>query len=112
MFKKTAALLMALTMLAACSSSNPRIVQSSSDMKDVTLTVGMATQIEMPDARMVQSAVVGNPDLVLVKKNDDVVSLIAKGDTGETNLIIRAIDDDKNVAVYQYRVVIPGKDAQ
>jgi len=106
MLKKSATALIALFLLAACSSSSPRIIQATSGMPDIHLTVGMATQIEMPDSGRVQFVAVGNPALVTVEQNADVVSLMGKGGSGETNLIIRSRDDDGHIKVYQYRVIM------
>ena len=106
MFKKTAPLLLALLTLSACASSSPKIIQATSNMPDIRVTVGMATQIEMPDAGRVQSIAVGDPALVTAEQATDVVSLIAKGGTGETNLIIRSRDDDNELHIYQYRIII------
>lgn len=105
MFKKIAVLL-AFVALSACASSEPRIIQATTGMPDIRVTVGMATQIEMPDAGRVQSVAVGNPALVTAEQSTDVVSLIAKGGEGETNLIIRSRDEDGKLKVYQYRVIV------
>ncbi len=103
---KTLALAFCLT-LAACASDQPRIIQASSDMQSVHLTPGMATQVELPNGR-VQSVVVGNPSLVTAERTDNVVNLVPKEGTGETNLIVRATDDSGDTRVYQYRVVVSG----
>ena len=105
MFKKMAAVTM-LALLAACSSASPRIIQATSGMPDIHLTVGMATQIEMPDSGRVQSITVGNPTLVSADQASDVVNLVAKGGSGETNLIIRSREDTGSIKVYQYRVIV------
>jgi hypothetical protein len=105
MFKKMTTLVIALLALTACSSSAPRVVQTSSGTPEVRLQTGLATQIEMPESRRVQSVVAGNPSLVTAEQAGNVVNLIAKG-AGETNLIIRAADEDGGVKVYQYRVII------
>ena len=57
MFKKTAILIFSCLTLAACASDEPRIVQASADAKELRLTGGMATQIEMPSGQRVQSVV-------------------------------------------------------
>ena len=105
MFKKTIATL-AFLALAACASSAPRIIQATSGMPEIRLTIGMATQVEMPDAGRVQSITVGNPALVTADQATDVVNLVAKGSAGETNLIIRSRDEDNKVKVYQYHIVV------
>lgn len=93
--------------LSACSSSgSPHIVQASIGMPEVRLTQGMATQIEMPSQARVQSVVVGNPSLVSADRTDDIVNLTPKTGSGETNLIVRTIDEDNEVKVYQYRVIV------
>ncbi len=102
-------LLAALLFLTACSSDAPRIIQASSSLPDLQVTVGMATQIEMPDAAKVQSVTVGDPELLTAAQSGDVVSLVAKGVPGETNLIIRAREDGGSIQVYQYRVTIQGR---
>jgi len=107
MFKKSALLLLVLLAFAACASGKPRIIQTSPGSSDeVRLTAGMATQIEMPDDMRVQSVVAGNPALVTAETSGNVVNLIAKGSEGETNLIIRAMDEDGRAKVYQYRAVV------
>ena len=108
MFKKPVVALIAFLALAACASSQPRVIQTSAASPEVVLTVGMATQVEMPDARRVQSITVGNPNLVTAEQSGDVVNLLAKGESGQTNLIIRARDEDGHVKVYQYHVVVQG----
>ena len=105
MFKKSAALI-AFLALAACASSQPRVIQATSASPEITLKIGMATQIEMPDAGRVQSITVGNPTLVSAEQNADVVNLLAKGGTGETNLIIRSRDEDGKTKVYQYHITV------
>jgi Flp pilus assembly secretin CpaC len=94
-------------LLAACAASNPRVIQASPDATELHLTKGLATQIEMPDQGRVQSVVVGDPALVTAEQSGDVVNLIAKAETGETNLIIRFRDEDNRVRVYQYHINVP-----
>lgn len=106
MIRKSALALLSCLVLSACSSAQPKIIQATSGMQDIRVTVGMATQIEMPDRGRVQSVAVGDPSLVTAEQSTDVVSLIAKGGTGETNLIIRSRDEDGDLKVYQYRVII------
>jgi hypothetical protein len=106
MFKKHTAILFVTLALAACASSSPRIIQATPGMPDIHLTVGMATQLEMPDSGRVQSVTVGNPSLVTADQAGDVVNLVAKGTMGETNLIIRSRDDDGKIKVYQYHVYV------
>jgi uracil phosphoribosyltransferase len=66
----------------------------------------MATQVEMPEDNKVQSVVVGDPELLTATQSGDVVSLVAKGGAGETNLIIRARESDGDIKVYQYRITV------
>ena len=106
MFKKLSVLVSACVLLAACASSQPKIIQASSGSKDVVLAIGMATQIELPDDMRVASAVVGNKNLVSVEIGGDIVTLAANGEEGETNLILRARDDDGDVEVFQYRIIV------
>lgn len=106
MLKKTATVLVTCLALAACSSDTPRILQAVSDMPEVRLTPGMATQIEMPNSGHVQSIVVGNPSLVTAERADSVVNLVPKAGYGDTNLIVRSVDEDGRTKVYQYRVVV------
>lgn len=105
MFRKTFALA-ALLAIAACASAQPRVIQASADAMDISLTAGMATQIEMPSEGRVQSVVVGNPNLVTAEQAGDVVNLIGKGGAGETNLIIRFREEGGKTKVYQYRVTV------
>jgi|GEM_PF-901553 len=109
MFKKTASLLLVLLAACACASSSPKIIQASTNMPDIRITVGMATQVEMPDQGRVQSVAVGDPSIVKAEQATDVVSLIATGGIGETNLIIRSRDDDNELHVYQYRIIVQGR---
>lgn len=103
---KKPVLVFALFALAACSSSQPRIIQASSNAEDIRVTSGMATQIEMPRDVRVQSVTTGNPSLVTAEAAGDVVNLIPRSGAGETNLIIRSRDDDGDTKVYQYRVIV------
>jgi type IV secretory pathway VirB9-like protein len=106
MIKKTTSILLTCLALAACASDHPRVIQASSDSPQVRLTGGMATQIEMPNAEHVQSVVTGDPTLVTAEAADNVVNLIPKQGNGETNLIVRAMDDDGHSMVYQYRIIV------
>ncbi len=106
MSKLSTAALTTFLILTACSSSTPRIIQTSSSTQEVRLTSGMATQIELPEDTRVQSVVSGNPSLVTAEQTANVVNLIAKGSSGDTNLIIRAIDEDGHIKVHQYRVTV------
>ena len=105
MIKKLSLITLVALSLSACASSSPRIIQATSDMQQVHLTNGMATQIEMPDSGRVQSVTVGNPNLVTADHVDNVVNLVPKDGSGETNLIVRSEQDGKT-EVYQYRVVV------
>ncbi|MDD3181847.1 MAG: pilus assembly protein N-terminal domain-containing protein [Alphaproteobacteria bacterium] len=109
MFKKSVLILSSVLALAACSSAQPRIIQATAGMPDIRVTVGMATQIEMPDSGRVQSIAIGDPSLVSAEQATDVVSIIAKGSSGETNLIIRSRDEDGDINVYQYRVIVQAR---
>lgn len=98
---------LALLGLAACSSSAPRVIQASSSAPDMRITVGMATQVEMPNDGHVQSVTVGDPTLLSAEQAGDVVNLVAKA-KGETNMIIRSREDG-DTKVYQYRITIQGR---
>ncbi|MDR3424785.1 MAG: hypothetical protein P4M13_06875 [Alphaproteobacteria bacterium] len=106
MFRKSVAVLVACLSLAACAASQPRVVQASAGSPDIAMTVGLATQIEMPDQNRVVSVIVGSPSMVSAEEAGDVVNLTAKGDAGETNLIIRARDEDGKVKIYQYHITV------
>ncbi len=108
MLKKTIIALAFGFALSACASDQPRIVQATTDMPQVRLTSGMATQIEVPGSARVQSVVTGNPGLVTADHVDNIVNLVPKEGTGETNLIVRATNDSGDSKVYQYRVVVQG----
>jgi hypothetical protein len=108
MFKKNTAVLLAILALAGCATDKPHVVQASTSMEELRLTGGMATQVEMPDGERVKSVVTGNPGLVDAQRDDNVVNLIPKETSGETNLIVRTVDGDGNAKVYQYRVVVQG----
>lgn len=101
--------LFALLAVSACSSDKPKIIQASGSMPDIRVTVGMATQVEMPNAGRVQSVAVGDPSLVSAERDADVVSLVAKGGVGETNLIIRSREEDGDIKIYQYRIIVQGR---
>ncbi len=103
--KKTVAMA-ALIALSACASGAPRVIQASNESPDLVLTVGKATQIEMPDSGRVVSVTVGDPSMVTAEQSTDVVNLVAKGGAGETNLIIRSRDDSNRVKVYQYNITV------
>ena len=106
MFKKSSVILGAVLILAACASSQPRIIQASPENQNIILTAGIATQIEIPEEGRVQSITVGNPALLSAEQNADVVNLVAKDGRGETNLIIRARDNGGHTSVYQYHVTV------
>jgi len=110
MFKKTAALFITLLALSACASSGPRIIQATTGMPDIQLTIGMATQVEMPDSGHVQSVTVGDPTLVTADQAGEVVNLVSKSkEAGETNMIIRSREDDGRIKVYQYRIIVQAR---
>jgi len=109
MSPKPFVILTACIVLASCASGSPRVIQASVDMPEVRLVGGMATQIEMPESERVQSVVTGNPTLVTAERDGGVVNLLPKGGSGETNLIVRAIDDGGHTNIYQYRLVVQAK---
>ncbi len=96
----------ALFFLVACSSSEPHVIQSSAANPELTVTPGLATQIEMPDAMRIQSVTVGNPALLSAEHEGNIVNVTAKEGTGETNIIIRTRDDDGHTKVFQYHVTV------
>ena len=106
MFKKSKALFFVSLALVACAPNQPQVIQSTGSTPEVRLTVGMATQIEMPDQGRVQSILVGNPALVSAEEGADIVNLSAKGGAGETNLIIRSRDESGSIKVYQYHIIV------
>lgn len=108
MAKKTILILATCVLMAACASDKPHVVQATSDMPQIRLTSGMATQVEVPNSSRVQSVVTGNPNLVTADHVDNVVNLVPKEGSGETNLIVRATDDGGDTKVYQYRIVVQG----
>ena len=110
MLKKTILLLASCMALAACASDEPRVIQPAADMKEVRLTGGMATQLEMPAGERVQSVVTGNPSLVVADKADNIVNLVPTDKSGETNLIVRTVNHNGGDSkVYQYRVIVQGQ---
>jgi len=107
MFKKYAPLFLAAALLSACASNQPRVVQTSPSATEIRLTAGLATQIELPESDRVQSVVIGKPSLVSADQSGSVVNLTAKeGGSGETNIIVRAIDDDGRAQTFQYRLIV------
>jgi len=109
MIKKFLAALCAVLVLDACASSAPRVVQATRDLEEIRLVPGMATQIEMPANERVHSVTVGNPALVTAERTADVVSLMANGAPGETNLIIRGSDSEGRTRVHQYRITVEAR---
>jgi hypothetical protein len=106
MLNRSTVAFMACLFLSACAASQPRVIQASQGSPEIVVTVGMATQIEMPEEGRVTSIIVGNPTLVTATQATDVVNLTAKGEAGETNLIIRARDDDGKTKIYQYHITV------
>jgi type IV secretory pathway VirB9-like protein len=106
MFRKIITVFVFALVLAACSTPKPVVVQISPDATEIRLTPGMATQVEIPDDAFVKSVVVGNPEIVSAERDGSVVNLVPKQGSGETNLIVRAIDKYREIQVYQYRVVV------
>ena len=109
--KKTFIAMLCGVALAACSSAPemPRVVQASPNMPEVRLISGMATQIEMPASGRVTSVTTGNPALVTAERGDGIVNLLPKEGSGETNLIIRSINEEGQTSVYQYRLIVEPK---
>lgn len=106
-FTKKAATFAALVLsLSACGSSGPKVIQTLPGAPEVHLTAGIATQIEMPENARVQSVVIGNPALATAEQSGNIVSLTAKTGSGETNMIIRSVDDSGHTKVDQYRVTV------
>ncbi len=103
---RSAFILLPLFILVSCASETPHVVQVSADAPDISLTKGMATQVEMPEGERVQSVVTGNPSIVTAEKADNVVNLVPGSNSGETNLIVRALDRDNHSKVYQYRIIV------
>jgi hypothetical protein len=111
MLRKTALLALVAVAMTACSSDKPHIIQTSLNSTEVLLTEGMATQIEVPEAEHVKSAVTGNPNLVATEMSGNIVTLVPKNSTGQTNLIIRTTDEDKNARMYEYRLTVQEGDS-
>lgn len=106
MSNKKLAILAACLITAACASDQPRVIQTSSGAANIDLTAGLATQVELPANERVQSVVVGNTDLVSTSQDGDVINLAAKAGAGDTNMIVRATDEDGDAKVYQYRITV------
>ncbi len=109
MTTKTASVLLACMALAACASPQPRVVQTSSNATEIRLAPGLATQIELPEGDRVQSVMVGKPSMVSTDQSGNVVSLLAKDGEGETNIIVRAVDEDGHNQTFQYRLTVQAK---
>jgi hypothetical protein len=105
MLKKTFILCVAGILLAACGSSEPHITNASVNLPEIRLMPGMATQIDAPDQRTIDSALIGDPDLADLDVVNNVLNIFPRHE-GETNLIMRASDEDGNVKVYQYLLVV------
>jgi hypothetical protein len=106
MLKKTIILCMAALLMTACSSDQPRITNASSDLHEIRAMSGMATQIDAPAGRKIESAVIGDPSLADLDVVDNVLNIFPKDHAGDTNLIIRAADEDGEVKIYQYLLVV------
>jgi len=106
MLKKIFILCVAGLLLSACGSDEPGITNASSDLPQIRLMSGMATQIDAPDGRTIDSAVIGDPSLADLDVVSNVLNIFPKDHEGETNLIMRASDEDGNVKVYQYLLVV------
>ena len=109
MTKRMASLALCALLLSACSTPAPKIIQATSDAPDLQLTGGLATQVEMPEKMRAVSVAVGNPNLVSAERDGDVVTLVSKGGEGQTNLIIRARDDEGKTKVFQYKILVQDK---
>jgi len=109
MLKKMLVVLLLSASLVACASNKPRIIQATGDLTPIRLTPGMATQIELPDNNRVQSVIAGNPSLITADHTDNVVNLLPKEGSGETNLIVRGQNSSGEVEIYQYRVIVQGR---
>ena len=106
MYRISTIAIFAFLSLVGCASDQPHVIKAEAG-PEVDVKAGMATQIEMPNAARVQTVTVGNPSLVEVAKDSDIVNLTAKaGAAGETNLIVRSRDDSGDTKVYQYHVVV------
>ncbi|MGE3623914.1 MAG: pilus assembly protein N-terminal domain-containing protein [Bdellovibrionales bacterium] len=105
MLKKRHLVLFLTLGLSACASGEPRIIQPDANSPEIRLRVGVATQIELPESMHAQSVVTGNPSLVAAERTANVVNLIPAA-AGETNLIVRGREDDGDVKVYQYRLLV------
>jgi len=96
----------ALTLSACASDPEPKIVQSQTTDKEIHLTAGMATQLEMPKGERVTNVTVGDPKLVVATSSSDVVGLSTPGGVGETNILVRVVDKDGDAKVHKYRLTV------
>jgi len=110
MLNKAAVAFLSCLVVAACASEEPRIIQASPNAKEIHLAGGLATQIELPAGERVQSAVTGNPDLVTVGRSDNIVNIVpSEKVSGDTNLIVRSVDEEGQPKVYQYRLSVQAR---
>lgn len=94
--------LSAAALLAACS-SEPKIIQTTSDATEIRLVTGMATQIEPPRGERIVSVTTGDNGIVTFEHRSDVINLMGvRG--GETNLIMRTVSESGKQKTYQYRL--------
>lgn len=100
-----AALIAAGALTACAGDPEPKIVQSTSTDQEIRLSVGIATQIELPKGERVLNVTVGNPDLVVANSSGDVVGLAAKGE-GETNILVRVSTAAGEAKVHKYRLIV------
>lgn len=105
-FTMIAAAVAALTLSACASDSEPKVVQSQTTDKEIRLTAGMATQLEMPKGERVTNVTVGDPRLVVATNSSDVVGLSTPGGVGETNILVRVVDKDGDTKVHKYRLTV------
>ncbi|HUY68710.1 MAG TPA: pilus assembly protein N-terminal domain-containing protein [Alphaproteobacteria bacterium] len=105
MSKTACVILLPCLLLCACADS-PKVVQTSSDASKIHMIVGQAAQVAMPYGERVQSAIAGDPSVVTVVPIGDVVNLVPGKEAGETNLIVRTMDEDNRPDTYQYRIYV------
>ncbi len=97
----------ALVLLGAgCSAPRPRVVETGPGSDTIKLRAGRTTQVEMPRGQRVSDVAVGNPALLSASGRDGIVTLVPGVSLpeagGETNVIVRTVDDRGRAFTHQY----------
>jgi hypothetical protein len=71
--------------------------------------VGRFKPVKVPGSKSISASLRrSNPSLLTAERADNVVNLVPKENSGETNLIVRFLGEDRETKVYQYRAIVQG----